>query len=46
MATSSKETPNADWANKTENFVNDKGEAELAPWPEDSCAKLACTSKL
>jgi hypothetical protein len=41
MATSSSLTPNADWANDlATNFPNDMP----APWPEDSCAKLACTS--
>jgi hypothetical protein len=45
LATSSKETPNADWANDDDNFLNANGDLELAPWPEDSCAKLACTSE-
>lgn len=40
LATSSSETPNADWANDPANFPNDVPTA----WPEDSCAKLACTS--
>jgi hypothetical protein len=35
--------PNGDWANDMEtNFP----EGVPAPWPEDSCAKLACTSKV
>jgi hypothetical protein len=40
MATSSSQTPNANWANDPANFPNNMP----APWPEDSCAKLACTS--
>lgn len=40
LATSSSETPNADWANDPNNFPNGVPTA----WPEDSCAKLACTS--
>lgn len=35
--------PNDDWANDMEtNFP----EGKPAPWPADSCAKLACTSKV
>lgn len=34
--------PNGDWANDPANFPNDMP----APWPADSCAKLACTSKV
>ncbi len=42
MATSSSETPNADWANDlATNYPNNVP----APWPADSCAKLSCTSK-
>lgn len=40
LATSSSLTPDADWANDPANFPNDVPTA----WPEDSCAKLACTS--
>jgi hypothetical protein len=40
MATSHSQTPNADWANDPANFPN----GVPAPWPADSCAKLACTS--
>jgi len=39
MATSNSLTPDADWANDPANFPNDVPTA----WPEDSCAKLACT---
>lgn len=45
MATSSKETPNADWANSDENFPIVDDMVMPTPWPSDSCAKLACTSK-
>jgi hypothetical protein len=41
LATSSSLPTNADWANDQDtNFPN----GMPAPWPEDSCAKLACTS--
>jgi len=45
MATSSSETPNADWANSDDNFPVEDGMVKPTPWPADSCAKLACTSK-
>ena len=40
LATSNSQPTNADWANDPANFPNDVP----APWPADSCAKLACTS--
>jgi hypothetical protein len=40
LATSNSQPTNADWANDPANFPNNVP----APWPEDSCAKLACTS--
>jgi hypothetical protein len=41
LATSNGLPTNADWANDlATNFPNNMP----APWPEDSCAKLACTS--
>lgn len=40
MATSNSLPTNANWANDPANFPNDVP----APWPADSCAKLACTS--
>jgi hypothetical protein len=40
MATSSSQTPDAQWANDPNNFPA----AGPTPWPADSCAKLACTS--
>jgi hypothetical protein len=46
MATSSQDTPNADWANSDDNFPVDSDlNVNPTPWPDDSCAKLACTSK-
>lgn len=41
MATSASEEPNAAWANDTDNY-----DPKVTVWPKDSCAKLACTSKL
>lgn len=40
LATSSSQTPDAQWANDPNNYPA----AGPTPWPEDSCAKLACTS--
>jgi hypothetical protein len=40
LATSDSLPTNADWANDPANFPN----GTPAPWPADSCAKLACTS--
>jgi hypothetical protein len=45
MATSSSQTPNADWANSDENFPIVNDDVVPAPWPGDSCAKLSCTAK-
>jgi hypothetical protein len=45
MATSSSATPNADWANSDDNYPVVNEMVVPAPWPEDSCAKLSCTSK-
>ncbi|RYZ04288.1 MAG: hypothetical protein EOO73_24695 [Myxococcales bacterium] len=42
MATSSSDLPNADWADVSGPSFPDSGPT---PWPADSCAKLACTSK-
>ncbi len=46
LATSGTETPNADWANSDDNFPIIDDMIVPTPWPEDSCAKLGCTSKL
>jgi hypothetical protein len=47
LATSAQDSPNADWANSDDNFpVDGQGNINPTPWPEDSCAKLACTGKI
>jgi len=48
MATSASDPkgPNADWANSDDNFPLDNNNMIApTPWPQDSCAKLSCTSK-
>lgn len=46
LATSSSETPSNEWAeNNDENFPVVNNMVAPKAWPEDSCAKLACTSK-
>ena len=45
MAMGSK-NPDASWANDENNFPIVEGVVEPVPWPEGTCAKLACTSKV
>lgn len=47
LATSSSEEPNADWANDIEtNYPTVNNMVVPKPWPDDSCAKLSCTSQI
>jgi hypothetical protein len=40
-------SPDGSWANDPDNFpVDDQQVIHPVPWPDGTCAKLACTSKV